>query len=423
MMFKFRPKRVRGGKALPIVIVLLALIVPTSSFAGNKKKQAAPAKPAEAPKPQIDVTKLVWPGPPNIPRVRYLAYYAGEKIPLTPEGTAPQKKQGWMDRLAGTEPQNRKGALKPLPFQLLGPFGMAVNSKGDLFVADQKVGAIFVFNTETRDATLIRNGFEATFGLANGIAIDDDDRIFITDGKLHRVLILDKNQKVVEQIKEGLIDPVGIAIDKENRLLYVADTQADQVVVFDPDTLKLVRRIGTGGKKHELTTPGDFSGPTGVALDKDGNLYVTDTMNYRVEIFDAEGKFISQFGRHCDGWGCFAHPKGIAVDGDGHIWVADPMLDMLQAFDRDGQLLAFIGGHGELPGQFSSLVGVAFDPKTNRLFTAEQFPGRVQAFRYITDAEAEQLKKEKEAQRGQKAANEQPATTPQTAEAKSEVKK
>ena len=189
---------------------------------------------------------------------------------------------------------------------------MAVNSKGDLFVADQKVGAIFVFNTETKDATLIRNGYEATFGLINAVAIDDDDRIFVTDGKLHRVLILDKNNKVVDQIKEGLIDPVGIAIDTENRLLYVVDTQADQVVVFDADSFKPVRRIGTGGKKHELTTPGDFSGPTGVALDKDGNVYVTDTMNYRVEIFDADGKFISQFGPHCDSPGCFAHPKGIA---------------------------------------------------------------------------------------------------------------
>jgi sugar lactone lactonase YvrE len=213
-------------------------------------------------------------------------------------------------------------------------------------------------------------------------------------------------------------------IDTENRLLYVADTQADQVVVFDPDTLKLVRRIGTGGKKHELTDPGDFSGPTGVALDKDNNLYVTDTMNYRVEIFDAEGKFISQFGRHCDGPGCFAHPKGIAVDSDGHIWVADPMLDILQAYDRDGLLLAYIGGHGNLLGQFSSLVGVSIDKKSNRMFTSEQYPGRVQEFRYITDAEAEQLKKEKEALRaGQKAANEPPTPAPQTAEAQPEVKK
>ncbi len=233
--------------------------------------------------------------------------------------------------------------------------------------------------------------------------IDDDDRLFVTDGKLHRVLIFDKKNKVVEQIKEGLIDPVGIAIDTENRQLYVVDTQADQVVVFDADTLKEKRRIGTGGKKHTLTTPGDFSLPTSVALDSDGNVYVTDTMNYRVEIFDADGNFISQFGKHCDGPGCFAHPKGIAVDSDGHIWVADPMLDLLQIFNRDGELLALIGGHGERLGQFSSLDGVYID-KNNRVFTSEQYPGRVQMFRYITDAEADQLKKEKEAQKGGAAA-------------------
>ncbi len=72
---------------------------------------------------------------------------------------------------------------------------MAVNSKGDLYVADQKVGAIFIFNTETKDATLIANGREATFALINGVAFDDDDRLFVTDGKMHRVLIFDKKQQ------------------------------------------------------------------------------------------------------------------------------------------------------------------------------------------------------------------------------------
>src|SRR6202012_4622721 len=130
--------------------------------------------------------------------------------------------------------------------------------------------------------------------------IDDDDRLFVSDGKLKRVLVFDKTDKVVDQIKDGLIDPVGLAIDTENRQVYVVDTQADQVVVYDADTLKEKRRIGTGGKKHELTTPGNFSLPTFVALDKDGNVYVTDTMNFRVEEFDSDGNFIKQIGKHCD---------------------------------------------------------------------------------------------------------------------------
>src|ERR1035437_3838175 len=128
--------------------------------------------------------------------------------------------------------------------------------------------------------------------------------------------------------------------------------------------------------------------PQGVALDKDGNVYVTDTLNNRVEIFDADGNFISLFGKHGDGPGYFARPKCIAVDGDGHIWVADEMADRLQVFNREGQLLTYVGtGHGDLPGQFKALVGVAVD-KQNRVFTTEQYPGRLQMFRYVTDAEA-----------------------------------
>ena len=421
MVSKLRCNWIRLDLALIIAALVLAWLFPNAAWAGSDKKKPAQADsaPASAPaKPQVvDVSKLVWPTPPNVPRVRYTNYFAGMPLDYTPASEQPKKKSSWMDRLAGVQDPNNKQHYKQVPFQLLSPYGMAVNSKGTLYVADQRVGAVFIFNTETKEANLIAHGRDATFGLINGLAMDDDDRLFVSDGKMRRVLVFDKNNKVVDQIKDGLIDPVGLAIDTENRQLYVVDTQADQVVVYDADSLKEKRRIGTAGKNHELNTPGNFSLPTFVALDSDNNVYVTDTMNYRVEIFDADGNFISQLGKHCDGPGCFAHPKGIAIDSDGHIWVADPMLDILQAFNRDGQLLGVVGGHGTQLGQFSSLDGVFID-KNNRIFTSEQYPGRVQMFRYITDAEAEQLKKEKEGQRGgARAASQTPPAAAQQAAA------
>jgi DNA-binding beta-propeller fold protein YncE len=395
-MFATIQKSRTGKSAAALLCLVLFVLAPLSLSAKDKKKkknedQTKTAQPAA---PPVDLSKLVWPGPPNIGRIRYMTYFAGEKFEAV---TDKKKKQSWMDRMAGTRPDQDPGH-KVMPFQLLGPEGMAVDAKGQLYVADQRVGAVFIFNTETREATLIRNGVEASFKLVNGVAIDDDGRIFVSDGKLHRIYVFDKDRKVVDQITDGLVDPVGLTIDTVNRLLYVADTQQDQVIVYDADSFKLIRRLGTGGKKHILTDPGDFSGPTGVAVDSDGNVYVTDTMNYRVEVFDADGNFISWFGKHCDGPGCFAHPKGIAVDSDNHIWVADPMLDMLQVYDKQGELLAFVGGHGHGPGQFEALTGVFVD-KQNRVFTSEQYPGRVQMFRYVTDEEAAKLKKEKEEQR------------------------
>jgi DNA-binding beta-propeller fold protein YncE len=319
-----------------------------------------------------------------------------------------------MDRLAGGQSQDEKFNAKTFPFQLIGPYGIAVDSKGLVYVADQKVGAVFIFNTETHETQLIRNGYEAHFGWINGLAIDDDDRLFVSDGKMRRVIIFNPKHEVEGQIADGLVDPVGLAIDTANRFLYVVDTQQDQVIVYDADTLKLLRRIGTGGKNHYLTTPGDFGAPQGVALDADGNVYVTDTLNNRVEIFDADGNFISLFGKHGDGPGYFSRPKGIAVDADGHIWVADEMEDRLQAFNREGDLLTYIGvGHGELPGQFKALVGVAID-KQNRIFTTEQFPGRLQMFRYVTDADAaaEKAKHDEELKKAADQRQKMPAAAP-----------
>ena len=409
--------------AAAAILALFGCALASPLFAGSKKK-SAPATPAEVAGPHkfsFDPTKLVWPSPPNAPRIHWVDYFAGAKIDYT-QAAAAKPKASWMDRLAGAKPDDEKVNLKDFPYQLIGPYGIAVDAKGKAYVADQRVGAIFIFDTATHDTELIRNGYDAHFGWINGLAVDDDGRLFVSDGKLHHVLIFNAKHQVDSQITEGLNDPVGLAIDTTNRFLYVVDTQQDQVLVYDADSLKLLRRMGTGGKNHFLTSPGDFAAPQDVAVDQDGNVYVTDTLNNRVEIFDADGNFISQFGKHGDGPGYFARPKGIAVDCDGHIWVADEMEDRLQVFNRDGQLLTYVGfGHGNLPGQFKALVGVAID-KQNRVFTTEQYPGRLQEVRYVTDAEAAAEKQKREddlkaaaAQRQKAAMAAQPQAAPSRA--------
>jgi sugar lactone lactonase YvrE len=384
-----------------LVAILMGLLfcfgVAISPLYAGKKKKDQPALPPQTILDRIDFSKLVWPNPPAPTRLKYLNYFCCEKY--TPQ--VGKKKSSWMDRMAGAETLAQKLDDKPL-FALWTPYGLAEDSKGNIYIADGKVGAIFVFNTDTRDLQMIKNGVHAHFGDIIGLAIDDADRLFVSDTKFHHILVFGKDRKLEGSISQGgLVDPGGLAIDNENRFLYVADAALDQVFVYDADKLTLIRKIGTAGKKHTLTEPGQFSVPTNVAVDADGNLYVTDMYNNRVEVFDADGNFIRQWGKAGDRPGTFSRPKGIAIDADGHVWVADAVQDILQCYTADGQFLMWMGGHGLFPGQFRALAGLYID-KNNRIFTSEQYPGRVQMFRYFTDDEAREQIKLRQAEMEQK---------------------
>ena len=88
--------------------------------------------------------------------------------------------------------------------------------------------------------------------------MDDGDRLFVSDPGLRHVLVFDATHKATDVITDGMTEPGSMAIDRENRLLYVSDIQLDQVLVYDADSFKLLRKIGTTGHNHELTTPGDL---------------------------------------------------------------------------------------------------------------------------------------------------------------------
>jgi DNA-binding beta-propeller fold protein YncE len=389
--------------------VLCCFSIAASDKSSKKAAAAAPAGPKRL---AIDTSNLVWPQPPGIARIKFVSLFTGQKIDPAIYANSPKAhKRNWKDVLAGAQPESDKKT--DIPYQFIRVYGVAADSKGNIYAADQAVGAVFEITPEGSVKPVIRNGKEAAFGQINGLAVDDNDRIFVSDSKLRHVLVFNSKFEQEASIGTNILDtPGGLAIDRENRFLYVVDTPKDQVAVFDADSFKLLRTIGTTGKKHTLTDPGNFSLPTNVAVDREGDVYVTDTLNNRVEVFDADGNFILEFGKGGDGPGRFARPKGIAIDADRHVWVVDEVQSRVQVFDREGHLLIYFGEQGTYPGMFSAAYGIAIDHK-NRVIVSEQFPGRVQVFSYTTDAEAEAARVAREAPAGKqgkdKAVQAQPA--------------
>jgi len=374
------------------------MLFATNLEAGKNKKKPDVEQPQPPALPEIDTRNLIWPDPPEIARIRWLEQYRGEPKSAQPIAVTRKKKESWMLRVAGIQPvEVNKADAK---YKLVRPYGVAVDSKGNIYAADTYVGAVFIFNPETKAVDFIRNGREARFKALIGLAIDDADRLFVTDSGFQRVFIFDSSHKFQATFgSDRLGRPSGIAVDNKNRFLYVTDVLKNNVVVYDLDSFKYLRTVGGPPGKEGDDAPGTFARPTNIAVGAKGELYVSDTLNSRIQIFDAGGNFVSAFGKGGDGPADFARPKGIALDSDGHVWVADADQNRVKVYDRQGRLCAFFGEYGYFPGQFALPSGIAID-RNNRVIVAEQvLNGRLQVFRYTTDAEAaaEQVAREQQA--------------------------
>jgi hypothetical protein len=101
--------------------------------------------------------------------------------------------------------------------------------------------------------------------------------------------------------------------------------------------------------------------PTNIAAGPDGNLYVVETTNFRVQCFSAEGKPLRTVGQVGTGFGRFARPKGIAIDRAGRMYVGDAAFENVQLFDASGRLLLFFGQPGDGAEGLNLPAGVTMD--------------------------------------------------------------
>jgi sugar lactone lactonase YvrE len=153
------------------------------------------------------------------------------------------------------------------------------------------------------------------------------------------------------------------------------------LIVYELATGRLLHRVGKRG-----AGPGEFNFPTAVAVGPDGRVYVSDTMNYRVEVFSASLEFVSSFGSLGVRPGQFRRPKGIAVDADNVVYVVDSDFNNFLMFTAEGETLMWVGELGERPGQMQLPAGIAVDRLRRRIVVTEQVNRRVQQFERVASA-------------------------------------
>ena len=323
----------------------------------------------------VESGSLVWPDPPEKPRYRYYGQLTGEenfvKVGEASRG-ALERAFRWLVGL---------GDYGDKPQILQRPQSGVVTDDGRILVTDVSRQGVYVFDPLKRQLEVWEYAAkDVRFQLPIGIAVKGDS-VLVADAGLGYVVKLDRLGKPLGAVgKKVLKHPTGVVWDAESGRIYVADRVDNQVKVFDDGSGELLFTFGEFGERE-----GQLNGPTYMAW-YDNELYVTDTLNSRIQIFSAQGQFLRSFGRRGLYVGDLPRPKGVALDGDGNIYVVESYYDYLLVFDRKGQFLLPIGGSGHEIGQFYLPAGVWSDAE-NRIYVADMFNGRVVIFEYLGDGD------------------------------------
>ena len=309
-----------------------------------------------------DTSHLQWPLPPAEARLKYVRWWSGEA----------DFGKSFAEQVLG---ESRVPKL-----QL--PRSVTTDKRGNIYVADLGAG-LLVFDLVAGKFDTIETTGAIPVEKPVDVKVDDSGDLWVADTGRKRVIRYTKEGKFLTAIaKENVLSaPIRLALDKERGRLYVLDRLSHSILVYD--------LLGTflftiGHPNKSGSEQGYFFNPQGMALDREGNIYVADTFNFRVQSFTQDGKFRLEIGQLGDGPGQFGRPVDVAVDSDGNLYVADLLFNNVQVFDKKGTYMFTVGELGNNPGQFNLPAGLHID-ENDRLYVADQYNGIIQVFQYLSE--------------------------------------
>jgi DNA-binding beta-propeller fold protein YncE len=267
---------------------------------------------------------LFLPLPPDIPRYQFLAKFSSPQDVST-------KSKGFRDFVFGGEDKEAQLVEKP--------YGVAIY-EGAIYVVDTRGNGYGIFDLANGRSKIVQPTGAGALKKPINITIDTDGTRYITDTEREQILVFNSDNQFVRAIgKPGQFRPVDVAIKGDR--MYVTDIMHHQVHVLNKNTDAVLLTFGEAGSDS-----GQLFHPTNLAVAENGTVYVTDTTNFRIQQFDAEGNLIRVIGSQGTSYGAFARPKGIALDRDDNIYVVDAAFQNVQVLAPDGAPLMAFGKPG-----------------------------------------------------------------------------
>lgn len=311
------------------------------------------------PQKQTGPKYIFYPPAPQTPKLQFLVSFSEAK-------DLGRRTSKLAKLVTGSEPESEP---------ILKPYGVTLAS-GRIFVCDTGTRTVQVLDLKSQTIDAFSPGGMGKFGTPVNMSIDGDGTRYVADTGRNQVLVYDSEGKFSAAIGEqDSLRPTSVALTKDR--VYVADLKGHCVRVYAKSGLAPVSTIPRQPDASEEQEPGKLFMPVNLAVDEQGQIYVSDTAACHVRVFDSEGKHVRTFGAAGDLPGQFARPKGIAVDRERRVFVIDAASQVCQIFDESGRLLLFFGEPEGSGAPLNLPAAVTIDYEHVPLFQKYAAPGFV----------------------------------------------
>jgi len=261
--------------------------------------------------------------------------------------------------------------------QLERPAGVDIAGDGRVYVVDAGNQRVSVFAPRGRYLFSFGTSGKGRLRAPVNVAINGSEA-WVTERRFRTIYIYDLEGKFLRAFTpkgEPKFNwgPLALSFDTSGapRVTDVGSTERHRVIYFSSDGSRTVMFGKTAQANSLLESPGEFFFPSGIAVAKNGNVYVSDSNNRRIQVFKPTGEMV----RIIDSSGI---PRGLAIDAK-HLFAVDALAHVVDIYDLEGKQLVQFGTKGFGPGQFNYPADVALD-RTGRIYVSDRENNQVQVW-------------------------------------------